>query len=302
MTAREQIGFLAGISFTKMTGTGNDFILVDNRRAHIPVESMPRLAQAVCCRRRSAGADGLIVLNPPAPGQAQEGVVEIKWDFFNSDGSSAEMCGNGARCAARFARDLGLAGQEMVLHTLAGPIRAKVLQDNLVRIQMVKPSGAYSALELETKSGLVKLQGVNTGVPHAVVFVDDIENAPVRELGRELRFHAHFAPAGTNVNFAVLSGNQLLVRTYERGVEDETLACGTGVVASALMAGAAGMVTSPVDVRVRSGEMLKVYFEQQGGDFDQVFLEGPTSYVYDGVLNREAFDWLLQSGKEQANV
>lgn len=287
-----QLAPLAGLSFTKMTGTGNDFILMDNRQAKVPKVVMPLLAEAVCKRSRSVGADGLILLSPSARVDQNLGKVDFLWDFFNADGSSAEMCGNGGRCAARFALDKGLAGPEMVFDTLAGPIRAWV-EGPAAKLEMVKPFDAFHGLELEAAGSMVCLDGVNTGVPHAVVPVDDLEAAPVAEMGRELRFHQHFAPAGTNVNFCAPQGGELWVRTYERGVEDETLACGTGAVAAALMAGAKGLLQSPVTVRVRSGEKLIVHYELGGdGVFSEVFLEGPASYVYEGVLNQEAFAWM----------
>ena len=286
-----QLEPLAGLSFTKMTGTGNDFILMDNRQAKVPVDVMPLLAEAVCKRSRSVGADGLILLSPSARVYQRLGKIDFQWDFFNADGSSAEMCGNGGRCAARFALEKGLAGPEMVFDTLAGPIRAWV-DGSVVKLEMVPPFGAYRGLELTAAERAVRFDGVNTGVPHAVVPVDDLEAAPVRELGRAIRFHEHFAPAGTNVNFCAAGGGELWVRTYERGVEDETLACGTGAVASALMAGDKGLIDPPVTVRVRSGEKLTVYFEHDDGGFREVFLEGPASYIYEGVLNMEAFAWL----------
>jgi diaminopimelate epimerase len=287
-----QLAPLAGLSFTKMTGTGNDFIFMDNRQAKVPKDVMPLLAKAVCKRSRSVGADGLILLSPSARVDQRLGKVDFLWDFFNADGSSAEMCGNGGRCAARFAFDKGLAGPEMVFDTLAGPIRAWV-EGSVVKLEMVPPFGAYRSLELEAAGREVRMDGVNTGVPHAVVGVDDLEAALVTELGRAIRFHEHFAPAGTNVNFCAASDGELWVRTYERGVEDETLACGTGAVAAALMAGDKGLMQAPITVRVRSGEKLTVYYERDDdGGFREVFLEGPASYIYEGVLNKEAFAWL----------
>lgn len=296
MTGVEQLHPLAGVSFTKMTGTGNDFILMDNRQAQIPIEVMPLLAKAVCCRRRSVGADGLIILNPTDRVDSDKGPVDFYWDFFNADGSSAEMCGNGGRCAARFAFDQGLAGQEMLFDTLAGPIRAWVGQGedpSLVKLEMVTPQGAYQDMVLEVEGQETRLDGVNTGVPHAVLFTEDIKGAPVRELGRGIRFHPHFAPAGTNVNFTAFVGNELHVRTYERGVEDETLACGTGATAAALVAGLRAGLEPPVTVHVRSGEKLNVYFNLSENGFGEVFLEGAASYVYSGQLHAEAFNWLL---------
>ncbi|MCF8031538.1 MAG: diaminopimelate epimerase [Desulfarculaceae bacterium] len=287
----QRLQALEGAPLVKMTGTGNDFVLMDNREARVPGELMPLLAKGVCQRRRSVGADGLVLLEPSERVDQERGRVDWQWHFFNADGSAAEMCGNAGRCAARFARDIGLAGEQMLFDTIAGPIRAWV--GDQVKLEMVQPFGAYQDLELEAAGQKVRLAGINTGVPHAVVAVDDIEQAPVKAMGRELRYHQHFAPAGTNVNFVSPGGDELLVRTYERGVEDETLACGTGSVASALMLGQALGLKSPVTVSVRSGEKLKVYFDRQGDNFGPVFLEGAADYVFSGTLKAGALAWLL---------
>ncbi|MFH1036406.1 MAG: diaminopimelate epimerase [Pseudomonadota bacterium] len=287
----EQLQALHGLAFAKMNGSGNDFILVDNRVARLATSIMPDLARGACARGRSVGADGLIILEPSDRVDPALGRVDWRWHFFNADGSSAEMCGNGGRCAARFAVDQGLAGPRMVFDTLAGPIRAWV-EGSVVKLEMVPPKGAYRDLCLEAQHGSVILHGVNTGVPHAVVPVEDLQAAPVKDMGRALRFHRHFAPVGTNVNFICVQDGELKVRTYERGVEDETLACGTGAVASALVAGSQGWLKPPVTVRVKSGETLKVHFSAGEDGFREVLLEGAASYVYQGVLHREAFQWL----------
>jgi diaminopimelate epimerase len=220
------------------------------------------------------------------------GKVDFQWRFFNADGSSAEMCGNGGRCAVRFALDQGLAGPAMVFDTLAGPIRAW-LEGAMVKLEIVSPHGAYSGLTLDDLPERVIIDGVNTGVPHVVIAYDNLDAAPVKELGRLIRFHQRFAPAGTNVNFAAAREGELWVRTYERGVEDETLACGTGAVASALVAGTRLGLASPVTVRVKSGDRLKVHFKAApDGGFKEVFLEGTVRYAYEGRLHREALAWL----------
>lgn len=291
MSDSEPLTSLSGLPFCKMTGTGNDFILLDNRQARVRPELMPALARAVCCRRRSVGADGLILLEPSQRVDPNLGKVDFRWDFFNADGSSAEMCGNGGRCAALFARRIGLAGPEMLFDTLAGPIRAWI-GARTVTLEMVPPSGRYEGLSLEIGGRAMRVDGVNTGVPHAVVAVDDLENADVRNWGREIRFHRHFSPAGTNVNFIAAQHGRLMVRTYERGVEDETLACGTGAVASALIAGGLGWLKSPVTVVVRSGEELTIHFDRDETGFHDVRLEGAADHVYDGVLQAGAFAWL----------
>lgn len=287
----ERLRALAGLRFSKMQGTGNDFIVVDGREVDIPPDLRPYLAKGLCRRARSAGADGLIILTPSDRVDRGLGKVDFAWDFFNADGSQAEMCGNGGRCAARFALDKGLAGPSMVFDTIAGPIRAQV-DGAMVKLEMTAPTGAFEDLALSAEGNEVLIDGVNTGVPHAVIAVHDLEAAAVRDLGRAVRFHRHFAPAGTNVNFVKAEDGLLRIRTYERGVEDETLACGTGAVAAALVAGLKGWLKPPVVVSVRSGERLTVHFSAGPDGPDEVFLEGAANYVYDGEVNAEAFAWM----------
>lgn len=289
--ANSRLNAFAGQNFIKMTGTGNDFILMDNRQAQVPPELMSELAMAVCCRRRSVGADGLILLSPSDRVDSTFGKIDFRWDFYNADGSSAEMCGNGGRCAARFAVQIGLAGPEMVFDAIAGPIRAWV-DGVIVKLEMTSPQDAYQDIELDVDGDKIIMDGVNTGVPHAVIPVEDLAAADVDGIGRVVRFHKHFQPAGTNVNFIAAISGRLKVRTYERGVEGETLACGTGAVASALVAGRRGWLKSPVKVDVASGEELTIYFNQDDQRFGEVYLEGAAYTVYTGVLDRGAFAWL----------
>ena len=219
------------VSFVKMSGTGNDFIVMDHRHPFVPLAEQPDFARKICRRRFSVGADGLILI--------EESVrADFSWRFYNADGSVAEMCGNGARCAARYAHMNGMAGPRMTFETLAGIVEAEVLEANGdVRLRLTAPSDFRLGLGIKLAGMERVVHYVNTGVPHAVVFVED--EVPVREWGRELRFHPMFQPAGTNANFVrLLAGGALQVRTYERGVEDETMACGTGAAAAALIAAA----------------------------------------------------------------
>jgi diaminopimelate epimerase len=269
------------IEFWKMNGSGNDFVLIDNREGQVPEKDMSALVKGVCRRRESVGADGVIfVVNSKK--------YDFAWRFFNADGGEAEMCGNGGRCVARFASLNGIAGTSMTFETLAGPVSAEVT-GRIVKVLMPVPSGLMTNMELPLKSGQIKTDFINTGVPHAVVHVKDLDNHPVFEEGREIRYHSMFSPAGTNANFVnVRNPNYIEVRTYERGVEDETLACGTGSIASALTANARGMVASPVTVKTRGGEELKIYFEKSGDAFTRVWLEGGTSIACKGRLHEEA--------------
>lgn len=270
------------LSFSKMSGSGNDFVMIDNRNGRLDVE--PRtLAERICRRGMSVGADGVILVEPSSR-------ADFRMRIFNADGSEAEMCGNGGRCVARFAEMLGIAGPRMAFETLAGIIRAEV-DGSRVKLQISQPRDLRLRQSIEVDGVVHQLHSINTGVPHAVIYCSDLEEVPVRALGRQIRFHPAFQPAGTNVDFvAVLNSQRLAVRTYERGVEDETLACGTGTVASALVAAALGLVSSPVRVRVRSGETLTVYFSGNGPEFQEVFFEGEVRLIYQGELMEEALE------------
>ena len=273
------------IPFYKMSGSGNDFIIIDNRWGAIADEDLSRWIEKVCRRKLSVGSDGLILIE-------DDERVDFKWRFFNSDGGRAEMCGNGARCAARFAYLKQIAGQKMAFQTDAGIVRAWVDQDR-VKIQMTDPVDLKLEQVVDLDSGPMTFSSVNTGVPHVVFEVDDIEAVNVVDLGRQIRRHPLFSPAGTNVNFAASEpGGGIAVRTYERGVEDETLACGTGAVASALISALRHpTVSSPVDVRTRSGETLTVYFTSEAEAFSEIYLEGDARVVYEGELWPDAWEY-----------
>jgi diaminopimelate epimerase len=271
------------ISFTKMSGTGNDFIVMDHRRALIAVSEQPDFAKKVCRRMFSVGADGLILIE-------ESGTADFSWRFYNADGSVAEMCGNGARCAARYAFMNKIAGPKMTFATLAGIIEAEVLEESeTVRLRMTPPSDFRLGLKLGLGGIEREVFFVNTGVPHAVIFVDD-DDTPIKEWGREVRYHPLFQPAGSNANFVRnLKGGEIQVRTYERGVEDETRACGTGAVASALMAAVLGRAKSPVRCITSGGETLTVLFDlKEGPEADNVFLQGPARVIYQGELTVES--------------
>lgn len=271
------------IPFSKINGSGNDFVLIDGRKGEMDGFDLSAFAKKVCDRSRSVGADGLIVIVPSKK-------ADFKWRFFNADGSHADMCGNGGRCAARFAATRKIAGRSMTFETGAGIVHADVLA-RTVKLQMTKPYGLLLDEKLTASGKKVTYSFLNTGVPHAVVFVDDIAKADVAGLGRVLRHHKAFAPKGTNVNFAQWKDGVLHVRTYERGVEGETLACGTGSVASAIMAAVKGFCTSPVPVRTTGGEMLTIHFDLGKKDFGTVCLEGGTSWSCDGSLLPEAYEY-----------
>lgn len=231
----------------------------------------------------SVGADGMILIE-------ESTAADFSWRFYNADGSLAEMCGNGARCAARYAFGNGIAGTRMCFETLAGIIEAEVLADSDdVRVRMTPPFDFRLGLRLRLGGSERDVSFVNTGVPHAVLFVDDGET-PIKEWGREVRFHDMFQPAGTNANFVrLLKDGRLQVRTYERGVEDETMACGTGAVAAALIATVLGKTRSPVRLVTSGGEPLTVLFALRKGPVaEDVFLQGPARIIYEGKLTAES--------------
>ncbi|MBI2915950.1 MAG: diaminopimelate epimerase [Elusimicrobia bacterium] len=267
------------IHFYKMTGGGNDFVLFDNRENVLP-KDYGTLAKKLCSRKFSIGADGLLILEN-ADGS------HFRMVYYNADGSRAEMCGNGARCIARFAYALQIAPETMRFLTDAGPLDATV-QDETVKLRMGAPKDLKLDFPLKLEEGKeIHISSVNTGVPHVVLLVTDIEKMDVDHLGRTIRYHKQFAPRGTNVNFVARKDpHTLLVRTYERGVESETLACGTGVVASALIGAVKGLVTSPVSCLTRGGETLKIYFtlKSQTHSFSEVYLEGPAQICFVGEV------------------
>lgn len=274
---------MQSLPFMKMSGTGNDFILIDHREPRIAVDEMSEFVRLVCRRKFSVGADGLIFIE-------NSDKADFKWRFFNGDGSVAEMCGNGARCAARYAYLRGLAPADMRFETLAGIIEAKV-EDVQVSLRMTRPQNFHLGRGLEINDQNLEIHFVDTGVPHAVVFVDDIEGTDVKKMGAPIRFHEVFMPAGANVNFVWKEGDSVLrVRTYERGVEDETFACGTGAVASALIAARLDQeVNSPVDVITSGGDRLTILFEMSDkGEAENVFLKGPAHVIYQGEFGAEA--------------
>jgi diaminopimelate epimerase len=263
------------LEFTKMNGAGNDFILIDDRTQKLMLtrEQVIRL----CDRHRGVGADGVIILVPCTSGKA-----DWAWKFYNSDGSTGEMCGNGARCFARFVERCTGSHRDFTFETEAGIIAAK-FQGERVTVSLTQPKDLRLNEQVPSRSGPQTIHSLNTGVPHAILFVPDADKAMVLELGPEVRRHPHFGPRGTNVNFVqVLAPNHIRVRTFERGVEGETLACGTGVTAAALVSSRVHNFNSPVKVQVQGGDQLEVSFQQANGAFTNVRLSGPAEFGFDG--------------------
>ena len=268
------------LEFYKMTGGGNDFILIDNREGGVDVDDLRPSIPLICRHRLSVGADGIILLEHSAK-------AHFRWRFFNADGSEAEMCGNGGRCAARLAHLLGMAPADLSFETRAGLIRALV-QGKVVKLTLPPPSDIRLGIPLPVGDAEVSIDFINTGVPHAVIFVPDLHKVDVVGLGRRIRQHEAFRPAGTNVDFISVDKGIVAIRTYERGVEDETLACGTGAVAAGIIAGMRGLTSSPTTVIPRSREPLTIYYEEGGGKIKDISLEGEVRMIYRGWLDEES--------------
>ncbi len=261
-------------AFHKMQGSGNDFIVIDNRSRSISPEVMPAWARALCPRAFRIGADGIIFLEMDESGQAA-----TKWHFFNADGSRAEMCGNGSRCATLLAHELSMAGTEHVMSTDAGPIQARVfVEAGEVEVQLTPVRDQSLNFSLELDGAAWNAHFANTGVPHAVLIADDVKAIDITNLGAKVRYHERFAPAGTNANFIqIVDRNHILLRTYERGVENETYACGTGAAASVSVAHALGLVEPRTQVTTSGGEILEISVRGAG-----IFLRGQAQIVYRG--------------------
>lgn len=269
---------MGGLPFHKMSGAGNDFVVLDNRQGQVRGD-LGRFAAAVCDRKRGVGADGVLLVEP-------SGRKHFRMRYFNADGSEADMCGNGGRCIARFAHLMGAAPTAMEFENLAGDFRATVLADGQVDLQMTLPHSMRLGLDLPIEGAVLKGHFLNTGVPHVVVPVDDVEAVDVAGWGRQLRHHTAFAPKGANANFVQVTGPaSLKVRTYERGVEDETLACGTGSVAAAILMARLGAVRAPVAVATRGGDVLTIGFRLDGDQASEVFLKGQAEVTFQGTLD-----------------
>ncbi|MGD9610322.1 MAG: diaminopimelate epimerase [Desulfovibrionaceae bacterium] len=263
------------IPFYKLQGCGNDFVFVDNRVTGFAPEAMQEMVEPVCRKAFGVGADGMMFLDPAPAGSG----LDYIWHFFNADGSRAEMCGNGSRCAARLAYLIGLAPAKHVFGTDAGPIEAVVDPDSdQVTVLLTPPKDLRLNQTIEVEQQPINLHSVNTGVPHAVTFLESVENVDVWKYGRAIRFHEAFAPAGTNMNFVAVEGpGRLSLRTYERGVEDETYACGTGAVASAIVARELDLTGDETVVTTTGGEELGVILKD-----GKTYLRGAATLVYRG--------------------
>lgn len=270
------------LHFFKMNGAGNDFIIIDNRDLSIDLDS--DTIAALCDRNRGIGADGLLAVEP-----AQKG-ADFRFRYYNADGGEAEMCGNGARCFGRFTAHLGeIILKRVTFETIVGTLTAEMIGDN-VRIAMSEPKDLKLSSAATIPGHNALLHFLNTGVPHVVTFLESpekLDEFDVFNQGGAIRNHPDFAPAGTNANFAaILAPDHISIRTFERGVEDETLACGTGMVASALVHHLLTGATSPIKVDVEGGDTLEIGFEKINDQtFKNVTLTGPADFVFEGEID-----------------
>jgi len=272
------------LNFFKMNGAGNDFIIVDNRDLALSAALDVDTIAALCDRHRGIGADGLLAVEP-----AQKG-ADFRFRYYNADGGEAEMCGNGARCFGRFTAHLGeIVLKKVTFETIVGTLGAEMIGDD-VRIAMSDPKD----IKLDSGATVPGLEAtlhfVNTGVPHVVVFLpsaEALDEFDVFTHGATIRHHSAFSPAGTNANFAaVLAPDHISIRTFERGVEDETLACGTGMVAAALIHSLLTGAPSPIKVDVEGGDTLEIGFEKTDEQaFKNVTLTGPADFVFEGEID-----------------
>ncbi len=291
------------IPFMKFSGAGNDFIVVDNRDRAVAPKDMSAFVASVCKRHLSVGGDGLIFIEKSRK-------ADFRWRFYNNDGGEADFCGNGARCAARFAYLKRIAPKVMRFEGAAGMVEAEVSGER-VTVRVPDPSGVRLNLRVpisymrrkadfltqsDLGAGRMVLEGhaIAVGVPHLVYFVPDTATAEVVGIGRPTRFHDLFKPAGTNVNFVqVVDRHAIHIRTYERGVEEETLACGSGAIASALIAALIHKVESPAKVVPLSRMPLTVTFRFDGKRFSEVALNGEARAVYEGLMRPDAWEYEL---------
>ena len=267
------------VRFWKLEGAGNDFLGLDGRVGGFKLKRQ-QIAD-LCDRRRGVGADGVLVVE-----KSKVRGADFRMRYYNSDGGEAEMCGNGARCFALLARAVsGRKGNVLRIQTQAGLVTLQI-RGQEVQVSMTEPTKLRLGRKLVMAGRKVVVDFLNTGVPHAVLFVRSVRSIDVAKQGRAIRYHSAFAPSGTNVNFVEIGrGNRIHVRTYERGVEGETLACGTGVVASSILSNLRRGLRPPIQVATRGGDNVRVGFSMENGHARKVTLQGPARIVYTGVIH-----------------
>lgn len=264
------------IEFTKMVASGNDFVVVGSLICS-SIYLLEKIAKKICNRKYGVGADGLLLLE-------KSKIADVKMRIFNPDGTEVEMCGNGARCVAYWiSLKREVQSIKLGVETKIGIIESEVKANN-VKIKLKDPKIIKLDIPIKLNKRILKVNFINTGVPHTVIFVEGLDSIDVVNIGRRIRYHQKFKPKGTNVDFVeILKDNSIKIRTYERGVEDETLSCGTGAVASSLIAYRLSLIAKvPINALTRSGEILKVYFNKVNNSFSNIWLEGRVKIVHKG--------------------
>ena len=272
------------IAFTKMPGAGNDFVLIDDRAETFPVHDHILLAM-LAAPRTGIACEGVILVQKSA-------VADFRMVFFNPDGTEADLCGNGARCVAAFAREIGVvASPAMTFETRAGLVDAEVSPSGAVKVWMPEPKNRRYGLQVKVGDTFVAGDYVEAGVPHFIVPCESVASVDVEGLGRALRLSDAFAPNGTNVDFVqLLPAHKAIIRTYERGVEAESGACGTGAVATAVVAVETKKMSLPVHIRTSQGYTLTVDGDWRHAKATGFTLTGPVKKVFDGVVDLDSFD------------
>ena len=271
------------IPFMKLSGAGNDFVIIDNRESIIPYEDTD-FVEKVCQRRMSIGADGVLLVENAAG-------ADFRMRYFNADGGEVETCGNGARCISKFAYINGMVPERMRFETNAGIYESEIVESD-VKVRMSELTDIRLNFPLQLNDGVHTVCFANSGVPHVIFFGEDLASTDVFDLGKQTRYHDDFKPAGTNANFIhIQNAREIDIRTYERGVEDETLACGTGSIASAVVSAMLGKVVSPVALQTASGSVLKIHFTLENGEAKDVYLEGDARIIYAGELTEDAWNY-----------
>ncbi len=279
-----------------MNGAGNDFIIIDKSKNKSVSFSQIQIAK-MCDRRKAIGADGVILLSSSKSS-------DFLMEYFNADGKSGTLCGNGARCAIQYASDTNIVKNGMATfqannETYSG----EVVKNGVVRFNLKPPSRIKLNFKIKAASQLIRSHFADTGSPHVVIEIEEvlalpkdlnsryrnIQNFPVLEIGKEIRYNKDFSPNGTNVNFVQIKNDEILIRTYERGVESETLACGTGSVAAAIIANAYKKISPPIKLKTWGGDELVVDFQRLGDRIDKISLTGPAKTVFSGEFDPKDF-------------
>ncbi len=270
------------INFTKLTGAGNDFVLIDKKlNPKISIDS--KLIKSICDRRYGVGADGLLTID--------DGVnIDFEMEYFNSDGSGGMLCGNGARCVIKYADFSGRINGKNTKFTFNGEsFTGALIDDNIIRFHLNPPTNIKQNIEIEVLNKKLNISFADTGAYHAVVNLDDTANAlgniesfPMEEYARGIRYSKYFEPLGTNVNFISIKDDIINIRTYEKGIEQETFACGTGSVASSIISFMEGKISTPVKLKTKKGSILEVDFIVNDNKIENVSLTGPAKIVFQG--------------------